>query len=388
MNCRLFYSGYHDETLPYPFIVDPNFYYITSCDLPNLLLLIQDSQNYVYSTTHVDPQDTDTYQFQLHHCFRAKVITLQELQERLTRAKHILSTPILKTHPDWTHLQSFVINMKLIPKRLQIERTLKSPEELSNITQACRHTSDAIRTVIRFSKPSMTQIELMGMFRYALSKHNITEMAFAPIISHNQMNVSLHHIPQATSIPKQSFVLIDVGCRYNHYCSDITRCFPISGKFTKLQSVAYHIVSSTLDYALSLLKPGSEWKQITQQTRLYLIDQCIQIKLIKPSITQSEKINLSHQLMPHSLGHHVGLDYHDCGPIQQLKANMVIAVEPGLYFSKHLSNPYINNKVWKSFLPMGGVRLEDTIVITDKGHKNLSRISHKLNDIEKIKNNI
>ena len=67
MNCRLFYSGYHDETLPYPFIVDPNFYYVTSCDLPNLLLLIQDSQNYVYSTTQVDPQDTDTYQFQLHH---------------------------------------------------------------------------------------------------------------------------------------------------------------------------------------------------------------------------------------------------------------------------------------------------------------------------------
>lgn len=386
MNCRLFYSGYHDdESMPYPFTVDPNFYYITSCNLPNLLLLIEGSHKYVYPN---NPPDESTYPHDLQHCFRSKVITLKDVLHKLTLAKHITSTPTLRKHPEWNHLEKFTIDMKLIPKRLEIQRTLKSPEEQSFVKMACRYTSHGIRDTIRFSKPSMTQIELMGLFRYSLSKRNITEMSFSPIISHNRSNVSLHHIPQATSIPKHAFVLIDVGCRYNHYCSDITRCFPISGKFTKLQSRGYHIVSSTLDYALSLMKPGSQWNQITQQTRLFLVDQCIQCKLIKSSITQSEKLDLSHQLMPHSLGHHVGLDYHDCGPIQQLKPNMIIAVEPGLYFSESVSNPDINSKVWNSFLPMGGIRLEDTIIITEKGYKNLSRISYQQQDIEKIKNNI
>ena len=89
--------------------------------------------------------------------------------------------------------------------------------------------------------------------------------------------------------------------------------------------------------------------------------------------------------MPHALGHHVGLDTHDCGPITTLNKNMVIAVEPGIYFQTGKGkSPHINASKWQEYEHLGGIRIEDTILITLKGHKNLSKVTKEIAGIEKL----
>ena len=133
------------------------------------------------------------------------------------------------------------------------------------------------------------------------------------------------------------------------------------------------------------MKPEQNWQTITHTFKLKLYDECLQIKLVDELQDESDKINVISSLMPHSLGHHVGLDNHDGDPINILKKNMVIAVEPGIYFQTGKGVlPHVNTKIWKKYEGIGGIRIEDTIVITSKGYKNLSKVTKEIDGIEKL----
>ena len=133
------------------------------------------------------------------------------------------------------------------------------------------------------------------------------------------------------------------------------------------------------------MKPKAQWQTITHKVKLKLYDECLKIHLVDKVDNESDKLQVISTLMPHALGHHVGLETHDCGPITTLQANMVIAVEPGLYFQVGQERePFINKKTWKELANLGGVRIEDTIVITSKGYKNLSKVPKEMSAIENL----
>ena len=383
----LLYSGYHNfEKDKYPFEVDPFFYYITSCDLPNITLLTQKTKTYVFvDIPDISTYDAEHFKTTLQHCFNATLVDLPTLMKLLQTNNIIETLPNIESHPLWNKLRKFPMDMSTISSKMSKKRQLKFIDEITSIEKACKYTSEAIKHIMKNAYPKMSQIELIGLFKQSISKHGIQELSFNPITAHGKYNQYLHYEAKNRPVTKGSMVLLDLGCKYNHYCSDISRCFPISGKFTKLQKKIYNVVLRSLKYALSLMKPEQNWQTITHTFKLKLYDECLQIKLVDELQDESDKINVISSLMPHSLGHHVGLDNHDGDPINTLKENMIVAVEPGIYFQTGKGVlPHVNTKIWKKYEGIGGIRIEDTIVITSKGYKNLSKITKEIDGIEKL----
>ena len=133
------------------------------------------------------------------------------------------------------------------------------------------------------------------------------------------------------------------------------------------------------------MKPSAHWSEITHKVILKLYDECVKIRLVNKLQNNSDKVKVMTTLMPHLLGHHVGLENHDCGNITTLKKDMVVAVEPGIYFQTGKGkSPHINTSTWQEYEHIGGIRIEDTIVITSTGYKNLSKITKEIAGIEKL----
>ena len=383
----ILYSGYHDpDKHTNPFEVDPNYYYLTACDLPNITVVKHKKKDYVLvDIPNVSNYDAEFFRIKLQYCFNATIIELKDLLRLLQESTIIHTLPNIESHPHFSKLRSFPMEMSSISSQLSKKRELKFIDEISCIRQACKYTSDGIKHIMKRSKTNMSQVELIGLFIQSISKHGIQELSFNPITAHGKYNQFLHYEARDRPVTKGSMVLLDLGCKYKHYCSDISRCFPISGKFTQKQKVLYTVVLRGLKYALKLMKPGAHWSEITHKVVLKLYDECLKIKLVDPLENNSDKVNVMTTLMPHLLGHHVGLDNHDCGEITTLKKDMVVAVEPGIYFQTGKgTSPHINASTWKQYEHLGGVRIEDTILITSTGHKNLSTITKEIKGIETL----
>ena len=383
----LLYSGYYNSDKEvYPFEIDPNFYYLTSCDLPNITIIQYLKKDYVYvEIPDTIFYDAEHFKKKLKLCFKADIIDLKDLIKLLNKSKHIQTLPNIKSHPHFSKFKRFHMDTTSIASKLVKKREVKFPDEILAIEKACKYTSGGIKQIMKSSYLGMNQLELVGIFKHYLSKFGIQALSFNPITSHARDNSILHYEAKNKRIKHNTLVLLDVGCKYNHYCSDISRTFPLSGKFSVKSKMIYQAVLNTLKYALKLMKPKEQWQTITHKVKLKLYDECLKIHLVDKVDNESDKLQVISTLMPHDLGHHVGLDNHDCGPITTLKKNMVIAVEPGIYFQIGKENsPFINLKTWKELSNLGGVRIEDTIVITSTGHKNLSKVPKEINAIENL----
>ena len=382
----LLYSGYYDmDTAKHPFEVDPNFFYLTNCDLPNILVLKKGHKYYINTVIPTSIwYDKNYFIKALKQCFNATLVTLNDIIKMTKSIKQVYTLPNIKSHPQWSKLKPIHMNITNIDQTLTIKREIKSIYEQQCIERACKYTSGGIKDIIKQSYPGMSQIELSGIFKQSISTYGIQELSFNPITAHGIYNQYLHYIAKDIVIPHGSMVLLDVGCKYKNYCSDISRCFPISGKFSILQKNIYNIVLKSLKYALKLMIPGIHWSHITKQVKIKIYDECLKINLVHKLDNETDKLNIISLLMPHMLGHHVGLDTHDGYHITKLKKDMVIAIEPGIYFQNNIKSPYINNKEWNKYKHIGGIRLEDTILITDTGYKNLSNVTKEIDGIENI----
>ena len=220
-------------------------------------------------------------------------------------------------------------------------------------------------------------------------------MAYLPICSNGRNNSILHYYFNNKKLINNNLILLDIGCKYNNYCCDITRTFPKSGKFSLKQKKIYETVLKCQKYAISQLKDGTNWKILEESTRLLMYDLLLELKLVFNEILVEKKLNVTKIFMPHRLGHTIGLNLHDTVPnndLEILKKNMIVAVEPGIYFNKYLLESYyhssqmipINIKEIKKYIKIGGVRIEDTILINKLNCTILSNIPVEINEIENI----
>ena len=218
---------------------------------------------------------------------------------------------------------------------------------------------------------------------------NLFTLAYNPICTSGSHNSILHSNQYHYKFKLGELVLLDMACKYNNYCSDITRTFPVSGKFTPEQKKMYDIVLDINTFAIKTVKPGMDWFDLQNKCLLRLYDSLEKINLFTEiNRAKNEKIRLAAILMKHSLGHTIGIDIHDV-PVDIFKENMVITIEPGIYFDAHLyNNTNINTKELKKYFSIGGIRIEDVVLISSKGAKNLSTLAKTTNGIEKLMNNI
>jgi Xaa-Pro aminopeptidase len=351
--------------------IDPNFIYITECDIPHVTLLTINGKRYMYIKGSHDSQDA-------LQCFQSQKLSRSELISMINQTNDVFfSLANLPTHPEWSAMKHAAINTTQLPSQIKQKRLIKDKHEIKLIRQACLHTCNAMKYMIQQCKPGMTQVQLSTLFMDYLQTKQIYDVSFPNIVAHGSDCKTLHHKPKQKKITSGSLVLVDVGCKYKHYCSDLSRCFPISGSFTKEQSTMYDVLLRTFNHGLSMIQPGASFQDITKSTLLTLFDECVQIQLLNPTDNESDKLHIMNQCMPHSLGHHLGLETHDCElPIEILEPNMIITLEPGFYFNS-IHHPLINQSVWNQYKSIGGLRIEDTLLITEQGCKNLTPITKK-----------
>jgi len=354
--------------------IEPNFIYFTSCDLPHVTLVTLPNKRYIHiNTDQLSPQQSSELTQKAQYCFQAEVISKSTLDKVLSQQQQpLFSFSNLSNHPQWTSFRHNDIDLYELDDELSHKRLKKDKFEIQAIQQACKITSNAMKHLMKHAKSGMTQKQVAKLFTDNIQKQGAHELAFPSIVAHNHDNQHLHHKPTDSVITEGSFVLLDLGCKYDNYCSDMSRCFPISGKFTPQQVQLYKALQKTFQYALSKIKPGAHWNHITLSTLDKLYQECVKLRLVKPNLNSTQKLTLMKQLMPHSLGHHIGLETHDCNAdIIILEPRMVITLEPGLYF-QDIQSPHIIRKQWNQYKSLGGIRLEDTLLITSQGYKKLT----------------
>nr|BET44465.1 MAG: Xaa-Pro aminopeptidase [Candidatus Aschnera chinzeii] len=247
-------------------------------------------------------------------------------------------------------------------------RLFKSALEIDIIKHACNITCNSILIAMKSSKINMYEYELAAMINYhfALDKSN---PAYTTIVASGKNTCILHYTKYNSIINNGDLILIDAGAEYKNYASDITRTFPVNGIFSKAQRDIYNIVLLALNTALNLYKPGTSIKEVTDYIIKLKIKCLMNLGILSGSL---EELFINKAYLPffmHNLSHWIGLDVHDVGYYgidynRILEPGMVLTIEPGIYINETLNVP----KIYKNI----GIRIEDIIVITDHGNKNLS----------------
>ncbi len=241
-------------------------------------------------------------------------------------------------------------------------RMIKSPAEISLIREAILTTDLGIKNVLLNLRPNLYEYNVRNTFEYAIGEDGAS-IAFDTIVAGGRNAVILHYPNPIEQLNNGDLVLLDLGARKQYYSADISRTFPINGKFLPKQKILYEIVLGCNKAVINFIRPGLTLKELQKFATDYLAAECA----LKGFIKNKEDIV---SVYYHGVSHHLGLDVHDVADHDRpLEPGMVITVEPGLYF-KQL-------KI--------GIRIEDDVLITETGCENLSKdILKEVADIEKI----
>jgi Xaa-Pro aminopeptidase len=231
---------------------------------------------------------------------------------------------------------------------IQEQRAIKSAREIFYITKAQKISEAVLQDVLRKLKLGVTEISLAKFIVASFKRYGIKALAFEPIVSFGKNTANIHHEPGKARFKKGDTAMFDFGCTVNGYCSDMTRTY-FYGEPTKKQKRVYLAVLKTQEKVLQALSQG-EWRadKLDAMARNFLTKK------------------FGKKAFPHGLGHGVGTVIHEWPNLKPqthdvLKPGMVITIEPGVYL-----------KGW------GGVRIEDMVLITNSGCKNLTRVPKTL----------
>ncbi len=289
--------------------------------------------------------------------YRAKVETQTREDRFINWAK--------KKYPAVKHIKGNLILQRL--------RSIKTDEELNQIQKACEITKKGFKRILNFVTPGIYEYEIEAEFSHEFIKNSSKGFAYQPIIASGKNNNVLHYVKNNGICKSGDLVLIDVGAEYGNYSSDMTRTIPVSGKFSERQKKVYEAVLKVKNEATKLLSPGTLWKEYHYEVGKIMTSELINLGLLSQFEVknQNPKDPAYKKYFMHGTSHHLGLDTHDYGLIDDpMKENMVFTVEPGIYLPK------------EGF----GIRLEDDVVIKEKGAvKNLMKdIPIDPNEIEEL----
>lgn len=258
---------------------------------------------------------------------------------------------------------------------LQRLRSVKNPIELELMQKACNITEKGFRRLLNFVKPGVWEYEIEAELMHEFLRNRSKGFAYTPIIgSGNNANV-LHYVLNNQQCKKGDLILLDVGAEYANYSSDMTRTIPVSGTFSKRQKDVYNAVNRVKDEASKMLVPGTIWEDYHIEVGKIMTSELLGLKLLdKADVANEDKEWPAYKkYFMHGTSHNIGLDTHDYGILTEpMQANMVFTVEPGIYIPE------------EGF----GIRLEDDLVIRDKGEPfNLMRnIPIEADEIEQLMN--
>lgn len=241
-------------------------------------------------------------------------------------------------------------------------RGIKTPDELELIRKAVAISCVGQVEVMKAIKPGMSEREVQGIHEYVFKKYQAEDVGYPSIVGGGHNGCILHYIDNyKPALDHRELILMDLGAEYRGYTADITRTIPVNGKFSPEQRQIYQIVLDAQEAAMKICKEGTTFDQLNQVTR-----EVVNQGLARLGILSEDQLD-DRRYYPHGCCHHIGLDVHDRGSRAELKENMVITIEPGIYIDE---NSDCDPKWWGI-----GVRIEDDFLIQKDGCEHLSALA-------------
>ena len=262
-------------------------------------------------------------------------------------------------------------------------RLFKDENEILAMKQAAHLTDAAHRAAMAYAKPGVNESEINNILTYFFSQENGEGPAYDSIVAGGENALILHYINNNQDLKEGDLLLIDAGSQVNTYASDVTRTFPVSGKFSEAQKDLYQVVLNAQKSAMGHMKVGATLKEIHEHTCTSLLNALLEQNILEGSFEENWDKATYRTYYPHGTGHWLGLDVHDQSPYLddelseiKLEPGMCFTCEPGLYF------PKTDSKVPKGWQGQG-IRIEDDILITKDGPENLTRsIPKEVKEVE------
>ncbi|MBM7646994.1 Xaa-Pro aminopeptidase [Scopulibacillus daqui] len=291
----------------------------------------------------LDSFDSFIQQQMLLHPYEHLYLDLERRHTHASTPAHAFAQKAAELYP---YLQCHDLYHQICEQRL-----IKSNEEIENIREAGRITSEGIKLLVSHARPGMKEYQLEAYFNFALKTQGVTDVAFKTIIASGKNGTVLHYSKNNSTVNDGDLVLLDLGAQYNYYSGDISYTFPINGKFTERQKLFYNIVLKALRETTALIKPGRKFSDLNEHTKKVLAEECQKVGLIE----KAEEISKYYY---HGVSHSLGLDTHDVGNYREchLEPGMVITIEPGLYIEEESI----------------GIRIEDDVLVTEDGYEVLT----------------
>jgi Xaa-Pro aminopeptidase len=369
----------------YSFLPNKNFFYFTGCTQEHFVLAMVKSEKGLESTLFIEKPDYDIEKWVGRKLTKDAAVELSGITDVQYIdgfvswiARQVYNGKISRLYLDlekmnWDELDSPAsqfagdfskrypfVNMKSLHFILCELRVLKSEEELDQIKRAIDLTKLGIEGILNTLKPNVYEYQLEATFEYHIKMNGADRCSFETIAASGEDGVILHYVENNKPLKDGDLVLLDLGAQYKQYAADISRTFPVNGKFTERQKQIYNIVLKAQQDVIDAMKPGIPFEELNKVCQKSLADSLTSIGLIKDFSELSKYYY-------HGVSHYLGLDVHDIGSRNGLlKEGMVLTVEPGLYIAEESI----------------GIRIEDDVLITETGNIVLS--SHIPKSVEEI----
>ena len=270
-----------------------------------------------------------------------------------------------------------------ISSLVQKMRLIKSNSEIELIKKAISITKDAHHKAMSRASSLKHEYQLQAEIEYEFKRNGAYSDAYTSIVACGNSANTLHYINNNRKLKSGELILIDAGCEYEYYASDITRTIPVNGRYTPAQKKLYNIVLKTQLQIIKMIKPGVKRSELQQKAVKLLSRGMLELGILNGSLKKVIKNELYKKYYPHGIGHWMGIDVHDEAPYKYengkeipLKLGMVLTIEPGIYIDED------DKDIPRKYRGIG-IRIEDDILITKKGCKNLSRkIAKTVEEVE------
>jgi Xaa-Pro aminopeptidase len=424
----------------YPFRQDSSFLYFWGIDLPGLAALIDIDENReilfgcdptLHETVWTGPQLSLQ-----HYCLKSGIKELaasdqleSELKHALEKSRQIHFLPqyrpenLIKVQTLLGVAPSFVNNFvsKSFIKAVVAQRSIKSREEVEQIESALEITSEMHTLAMKMSRPGLLEREVVGAMVGLVGASGVAP-SYPNIFS---VDGQILHNPGHQNVMQNGDIIInDSGVdSLMHYASDITRTFPVGGKFTQKQKEIYTVLLNAQLKAIEAISPGVEYRDVHFMTCSQIAAGLNSLGLMKGDVNEAVAAGAHALFMPHGLGHMIGLDVHDMEDLGEdyvgytdtirrsrqfgtahlrlartLEPGFVLTVEPGIYFIPGLIDQWKGQGKFESFIDynkienyrdFGGIRIEDNVLVHDNGLRVLGKpIAKTIEDVEALSSEI
>ncbi len=252
-------------------------------------------------------------------------------------------------------------------------RLIKDKSELALMRRAAAISAEAHCRLMQTCRPGLSEQQLETVFLHACAERGGRFQAYPPIVGGGANACVLHYVDNASRLADGDLVLVDAGCELDGYASDITRTFPVNGRFSKPQRALYALVLAAQQAAIAEVRPGRRWHHPHRAAVRTLTEGLVELGLIKGKSDDVPRLIKDEQYKPfymHRTGHWLGMDVHDVGRYKQegkwrrFESGMVLTVEPGLYIAPDADVPACYRGI--------GIRIEDDVLVTETGCEILS----------------